>query len=138
MEFRSLHPSTIDPFGRFSTIPTINGYNYGYSIKLGSTSITRGAGPSNLGGGGYVRGVSYNIHVPPGPATEPYTMTYAYAMVLGKWHTYFQSATVDFSYTKNACRSTRLRIAQLFPANFQQCFRINGRGATLDSATANK
>src|SRR5450432_2723928 len=53
--------STIDPFGRFTTIPIINGYNYAYSIKLGSTAITRGSGPSNLGGGGYVRGVSYSI-----------------------------------------------------------------------------
>ncbi|MEJ0080482.1 MAG: hypothetical protein WDM78_05895 [Puia sp.] len=66
-----LTTSTIDPFGGFSTIPTINGYNYGYSIKLGSTSITRGAGPNNLGGGGYVRGVSYKIHVPPDQPRNP-------------------------------------------------------------------
>jgi hypothetical protein len=78
--------STIDPFGGFSTIPTINGYNYRYSIKLGSTAITRGIGPGNVGGGGYIRGVSYNIHVPPGAASVPSTMTYAYALVLKTVH----------------------------------------------------
>jgi hypothetical protein len=80
-----------DPFGNFPTIPTINGYAYRYSILLGSTSVsvhqngdpngqqnTQTSGPL----GGYVRGVSYLIDVPKGPPTVPYTMTYAYAMVL--------------------------------------------------------
>lgn len=71
---------TTDQYGNFKTIPTINGYVYTNSIKLGSTNISR----SNNGGtaGGYVRGVSYAISVPAGPSTVPYTMTYAYAMVL--------------------------------------------------------
>jgi gliding motility-associated-like protein len=81
-----------DPFGSFPVIPTINGYAYQYSILLGSTSVsnlptndqsngTQGI-PVNGPQGGYVRGISYLIHVPSGPPTLPYTMTYAYAMVL--------------------------------------------------------
>jgi hypothetical protein len=72
--------STIDPYGGFATIPKINGYQYTNSLKLGSTSITHNAGGGAAGG--YVRGVSMLISVPPGPTTVPYTMTYAYAMVL--------------------------------------------------------
>jgi gliding motility-associated-like protein len=83
----------IDAFGNFPTIPTINGYAYHYSILLGSTSVTErqandqsGIGspvvPVTSQQGGYVRGISYQISVPPGPPTLPYTMTYAYAMVL--------------------------------------------------------
>jgi hypothetical protein len=70
----------VDPFGGFPTIPMINGYAYDYSVLLGSTSVSVGGagGPQ----GGYVRGISYLIDVPPGPSTVPYTMTYAYAMVL--------------------------------------------------------
>src|ERR1700730_6467890 len=37
---------TTDAFGGFPTIPTINGYSYNYSVLLGSTSITRGTGPT--------------------------------------------------------------------------------------------
>ena len=62
-----------DLFGGFSIIPNINGYQYDYSISLGSTNVA-----SNPGG--FVRGIGYVINVPPG--TGPYTMTYAYAMVL--------------------------------------------------------
>jgi len=72
-------PST-DPFGGFPAIPTINGYKYGNSIVLGSTAVR--VASNGAGEGGYVRGVSMLITVPPGPITEPYTMTYAYAMVL--------------------------------------------------------
>jgi gliding motility-associated-like protein len=81
----------IDPFGGFQTIPTINGYPYQYSILLGSTSIAprqvsdaMAATVTTAGNlqGGYVRGIAYLINVPSGPATLPYTMTYAYAMVL--------------------------------------------------------
>jgi len=72
--------NVMDPYGGFPTIPKINGYQYTNSIQLGSTSITHSSGGAT--GGGYVRGVSYLINVPPGPTTVPYTMTYAYAMVL--------------------------------------------------------
>jgi len=77
-----------DAFGSFPMVPTINGYAYQYSILLGSTSvaehqITDQSNAANNGPlGGYVRGISYHINVPPGPSTLPYTMTYAYAMVL--------------------------------------------------------
>jgi hypothetical protein len=81
-----------DVFGGFPTIPTINGYAYHYSILLGSTSISnrrsQSADPNDPqqaqtgAQGGYVRGIRYLINVPPGPTTVPYTMTYAYAMVL--------------------------------------------------------
>ncbi|HJU45357.1 MAG TPA: gliding motility-associated C-terminal domain-containing protein [Chitinophagaceae bacterium] len=67
-----------DPYGGFTTIPTINGYSYNYSLLLGSTAV-RGGGQDR---GGYIRGISYAIQVPPGPPGEPYTITYAYAMVL--------------------------------------------------------
>jgi PKD-like domain/CHU_C Type IX secretion signal domain len=87
-----LSSSGTDPYGGFAMIPNINGYQYTNSILLGSTSVTHnggnGAGGGNTGSGGtgtrggYVRGVRYRINVPPGPVTEPYTMTYAYAMVL--------------------------------------------------------
>ncbi|MDR3713193.1 MAG: gliding motility-associated C-terminal domain-containing protein [Puia sp.] len=70
--------SGVDPFGGFATIPVINGYAYNYSLLLGSTSISHNSGAP----GGYTRGISYLINVPPGPAKLPYTMTYAYAMVL--------------------------------------------------------
>lgn len=86
-----------DEFGDFPVIPTIHGYAYQYSILLGSTSVTNhqvsdpsagspgspGSNPANNGPqGGYVRGIRYQIRVPDGPFTIPYTMTYAYAMVL--------------------------------------------------------
>ena len=84
-----------DAFGGFQTIPTINGYAYQYSILLGSTSVSdqptnepsnglpgTTVAPVNDPRGGYVRGVSYLINVPAGPSSLPYTMTYAYAMVL--------------------------------------------------------
>lgn len=75
-----------DPFGNFPLIPTINGYNYGYSVKLGSTATSweyRNANPGSTNNpGGFMRSISYTINVPAGPASTPYTMTYAYAMVL--------------------------------------------------------
>ncbi len=123
-----------DPFGLFPAIPTINGYAYNYSILLGSTAITRGNG-SPGSGGGYYRGVSYNIRVPPGPPTEPYTMTYAYAMVLenGTHISDYQpiiSATLRTPAGVILCAS---------PSYYLPTFNnvdISGRGATLDSATA--
>lgn len=129
-----LTTSQTDPFGLFPTIPTINGYAYNYSIRLGSTAITRGNGLPGSGGG-YYRGVSYNIRVPPGPATEPYTMTYAYAMVLenGTHISDYQpliSATLRTPAGVISCAS---------PSYFLPTFNnvdVSGRGATLDSAAA--
>ena len=72
-----------DPFGNFETIPTINGYSYHYSVRIGSTTINTAPGlqqDSSLGG--LFRGLGYTINVPAGPTTVPYVVTYAYAMVL--------------------------------------------------------
>jgi hypothetical protein len=69
-----------DPFGNFAAIPTINGYTYGTTVRLGSTIV---AGVNTVDtAGGYVRGLSYRFTVPPGPATVAYTLTYAYALVM--------------------------------------------------------
>jgi PKD-like domain/CHU_C Type IX secretion signal domain len=128
---------TNDPFGGFPTIPTINGYNYNYSILLGSTAITRGSGANGTSAGGYIRGVSYGIHVPPGPATEPYTMTYAYAMVLENGtHVSSQQPYISVTLKTPAGIITCASPNYLLPTfgNVTQ----GGRGATLDSATAKR
>lgn len=125
-----------DFFGGFPTIPTINGYQYNYSILLGSTSISRSnsnSGPS----GGYIRGVSYKINVPASPATQPYTMTYAYAMVLenGAHPSNNQplfSATLTTSDSIISCASPQYYLPTLGDGNPQ------GGGATLDSAAAKR
>ncbi len=134
---RVITSSSRDPFGNFPTIPTINGYAYNYSILLGSTAITRGNPNNGSGGGGYVRGVSYRIKVPPGPATEPYTMTYAYAMVLENGtHVSAQqpliSATLKTPAGIIACASPSYYLPTL--NNVTE----GGRGATLDSAAAKR
>src|SRR3954466_2029007 len=74
--------SSFDPFGNFSTIPVLNGYAYGYSIKIGSTATSWDLHSGSREPGGFTRAITYTIDVPPGPTTTPYTMTYAYAMVL--------------------------------------------------------
>ena len=127
--------SSTDLFGYFPTIPTINGYNYMYSIKLGSTAVTRNGG--NTGGGGYIRGISYNINVPPGPATEPYTMTYAYAMILENGsHVSRQQPLISVTLKTPDGIIECASPSYLLPTfgNVTE----GGRGATLDSATAIK
>jgi hypothetical protein len=128
-----LSTPTTDPYGGFQTIPRINGYQYTNSILLGSTSITHSS--QNGIGGGYVRGVSYLINVPPGPTTVPYTMTYAYAMVLenGTHNSNEQplfSATLIAGGQVVACASPRYFLPTLNNASSQD------NGATLDSALA--
>jgi hypothetical protein len=124
-----------DEFGGFPTIPTLNGYNYNYSILLGSTAIARNGGSN----GGYIRGVSYGIHVPPGPATEPYTMTYAYAMVLENGtHVSSQQPYISVTLRTPAGVITCASPNYLLPTFGNTGPLSNGRGATLDSATAKK
>src|ERR1035437_9785974 len=75
--------STTDLFGGFNTIPNINGYQYTNSVKLGSSANSHDYNLTNSSisnPGGFVRGISYTINVPAG--SGPYTMTYAYALVL--------------------------------------------------------
>ena len=74
--------SANDLYGGFPTIPTINGYAYNYSVKLGSNSTSYDLHSTSNNPGGFQRSITYLINVPAGPATVPYTMTYAYAMVL--------------------------------------------------------
>jgi len=128
-----LSTSGTDAYGKFATIPTINGYKYTNSILLGSTSITRSSGSGV--GEGYVRGVSYRINVPAGPPDEPYTMTYAYAMVLenGTHNSAQQplfSATLKTNDGVIACASPQYFLPTLNNADSR------GSGAVLDSALA--
>lgn len=75
-----------DLFGSFPMIPTINGYAYGYSVKMGSTAtsydLRTATGNANTNPGGFTRAITYTIDVPAGSPSIPFTMTYAYAMVL--------------------------------------------------------
>jgi hypothetical protein len=130
-----LGASSTDAYGGFSTIPKINGYQYTNSILLGSTSITRGA--SGGSEGGYVRGVTYRINVPPGSTTVPYTMTYAYAMVLenGSHNSNEQplfSATLRSNDSVITCASPQYFLPTLNNASSTDA------GATLDSALAKR
>lgn len=74
--------ASTDRFGSFPTIPTINGYAYGYAIKLGSTATSHDLNSASRNPGGFTRSITYTINVPAGPVSIPYTMTYAYALVL--------------------------------------------------------
>ena len=128
-----LSASSTDHFGGFATIPKINGYQYTNSVLLGSTSITR----SNTSGvqGGYIRGISYRINVPTSAVPQPYTMTYAYAMVLENG-THNSSQQPLFSATLKAhdsvvsCASPKYFLPTLDNAD------TRGTGAILDSAKA--
>ena len=124
--------NSTDPYGNFPTVPKINGYQYTQTIKLGSTSITHSAGGGS--GGGYVRGVSYRINVPPGSTTVPYTMTYAYAMVLENG-THNSNEQPLFQATLKTVDSV---ITCASPQYFLPTFgsRNNDIGAILDSAAA--
>jgi hypothetical protein len=82
-----------------------------------------------------VRGVSYRINVPPGPTTVPYTMTYAYAMVLenGSHNSNQQplfSATLRAGGSIVACASPKYYLPTFNNASERD------NGATLDSALA--
>jgi hypothetical protein len=128
-----------DEFGGFPTIPTINGYNYTYSILLGSTAISRNGGSNGAGAGGYIRGVSYGIHVPPGPATEPYTMTYAYAMVLENGtHQSSQQPYISVTLKGPNGVITCASPNYLLPTFGSGSLEGPNKGLTLDSATAKK
>ncbi|HEX6432234.1 MAG TPA: gliding motility-associated C-terminal domain-containing protein [Niastella sp.] len=127
-----------DPFGGFPTIPTINGYAYNYSIMLGSTATSRNLGTTSARPGGFTRAVTYTINVPNGPATVPYTMTYAYAMVLenGTHNSNEQplfKATLSTQTGIIACASPEYYLPTFNNASGGGS---GGTGATLDTATA--
>ena len=71
-----------DKYGTFPVVPVINGYSYGYSIQIGSDATSWDLHSNSASPGGFTRSVTYTINVPAGPVSVPYTMTYAYAMVL--------------------------------------------------------
>ncbi len=129
-------PAT-DPFGFFTTIPNINGYQYTNSAKLGSSSVSPGGG-SGGPSGGYIRGIKYLINVPTSNIVQPYTITYAYAMVLenGSHPTQNQplfTATlkaIGFRDSVIQCASPKYNLPTLGNGNG------NGTGATLDTAAA--
>ncbi|HWK02493.1 MAG TPA: gliding motility-associated C-terminal domain-containing protein [Puia sp.] len=126
--------SGTDAYGGFATIPKINGYQYTNSILLGSTNIT-GRSTTGTTQGGYIRGISYRINVPVSPATQPYTMTYAYAMVLenGSHNSDEQplfSATLSTNDSVITCASPQYYLPTKNNANTQ------GGGASLDTAAA--
>ncbi len=127
----------IDPFGSFPTIPIINGYAYGYSVLLGSTAVSRGNAGNGGNGveGGYTRGIRYNIKVPAGPPGEPYTMTYAYAMVLENG-THNSSNQPLFSATLKAHDSIITCASPSYYLPTSDNANTHGTGATLDTAEA--
>lgn len=124
-----------DYYGGFPTIPTINGYAYNYSIKLGSTATSFDLHATVPNPGGFARSVSYVINVPAGSAAVPYTMTYAYAMVLenGTHNSNEQplfKATLESSAGVITCASP-----QYYLPTFNNTG-SNSTGATLDTAAA--
>jgi gliding motility-associated-like protein len=127
-----------DHFGGFAIIPTINGYKYDYSVLLGSTTVSTGAGSGGGNPGGYIRGISYKISVPTSTSTQPYTMTYAYAMVLenGSHNSKEQpliSATLSTADSIVSCASPAYYLPTLDNASSP-----DGTDATLDTAAAIK
>lgn len=46
--------SSTDHFGKFPTIPTVNGYAYNYSIKLGSSTTSFDLNSGNRNPGGFI------------------------------------------------------------------------------------
>jgi gliding motility-associated-like protein len=129
----------VDLYGSFPTIPTINGYAYNYSVKIGSTATSYDLRASSGGGGstpgGFTRAISYVINVPAGSPSVPYTMTYAYAMVLenGTHNSSVQplfKATLQTKDSIISCASPQYYLPTFGNTSG------NGTGATLDSATA--
>lgn len=132
--------SGTDLYGGFATIPVINGYAYNYSIRLGSTATSHDLRTSVSNPGGFTRSVTYRINVPAGPQSVPYTMTYAYAMVLENG-THNSNQQPLFKATLSAKDSV---ITCASPQYYLPTFNNAGSGggggggigATLDSATA--
>lgn len=140
---RVITSSTSDQFGGFPTIPVINGYQYSNSVQLGSTATSHDLNNGiDRNPGGFARAISYTIDVPSGSAAEPYTVSYAYALVLenGTHNSNEQplfKATLQTLDSVISCASPKYYLPTLNDA------RSGGRGqggastgATLDSAAA--
>src|SRR6476646_2554275 len=134
---KAITTSTTDLYGGFQTIPVINGYSYGYSVQIGSTANSYDLNSTETNPGGFTRSITYNINVPAGPATVPYTMTYAYAMVLenGTHNSNEQplfKATLMANGSVITCASPQYYLPTLNDAGSGP----GNTGATLDSAAA--
>jgi len=134
-----INSSTRDAFGNFTTIPVINGYAYGSSILIGSTATSWDLHSTNREPGGFTRSVTYNVNVPAGPASVPYTMTYVYALVLenGTHNSNQQplfKATLTTSTGVITCASPSYYLPTLNDAT--QGTGQGLTGATLDTAAA--
>ncbi|MBL7739923.1 MAG: gliding motility-associated C-terminal domain-containing protein [Chitinophagaceae bacterium] len=127
-----------DLYGSFPTIPSINGYAYSYSLQIGSTATSWDLNSGSSNPGGFTRSVTYTINVPAGPASVPYTMTYAYALVLENG-THNSNQQPMFRATLNTPDSV---ITCASPQYYLPTFNNAGgggtgsTGATLDTATA--
>ena len=132
-----------DAFGGFQLIPTINGYSYGYSVKMGSTATSwdyrQSSTSASNNPGGFSRAITYTINVPAGPTSVPYTMTYAYAMVLENG-THNSNQQPLFKATLNTADSVvTCASPQYYLPTFNNAGGGSGSGstgATLDTATA--
>ncbi|THU40286.1 T9SS type B sorting domain-containing protein [Niastella caeni] len=129
--------STNDPYGFFPTIPTINGYTYNYSIMLGSTSTSRDLTSGGRSPGGFTRAISYTIDVPAGDPSIPYTMTYAYAMVLENGtHNSAEQPMFKATLTTSAGIITCASPEYFLPTFNNAPGGGTSTGATLDTAAA--
>ncbi len=126
-----------DLYGGFSTIPVINGNSYGFSVQIGSTATSFDLHSAINNPGGFKRSVTYLINVPAGSVTIPYTMTYAYAMVLenGTHNSNQQplfKATLSTPDSIITCASPQYYLPTFNNAGGGG----GGLGATLDTAAA--
>ncbi len=129
--------SSNDLYGGFPTIPVINGYSYGSSVKIGSNATSWDLHGNVPNPGGFTRSLTYIINVPAGPATVPYTMTYAYAMVLENG-THNSNEQPLFKATLNTPDSV---VTCASPQYYLPTFNnagggVGSTGATLDTAAA--
>lgn len=133
---RVITSSFNDLYGGFPTVPTINGYSYGYSVQLGSPSTSWDLHGTTPNPGGFTRAITYDITVPAGPNSVPYTMTYAYAMVLENG-THNSNEQPLFKATLRTVDSViTCASPQYYLPTFNNAGGSGGTGATLDTAAA--
>ena len=112
--------NSTDLYGGFPTVPTINGYAYAYSVKLGSNATSYDLHSTSSNPGGFSRSITYSINVPAGSTAIPYTMTYAHAMVLENGTHNPTSNPCSKPYPDNR-QYHHLCITPVLPPNVQQC-----------------
>ncbi|MCO5235263.1 MAG: gliding motility-associated C-terminal domain-containing protein [Chitinophagaceae bacterium] len=128
-----------DKYGGFSTIPTINGYTYNYAIKLGSDATSWDIRSNDRNPGGFVRSVTYVVNVPAGAPSDPYTMTYAYALILENGTHNSNQQPVFTATIKGPAGIITCASPSYYLPTFNNAGGGDSRastGATLDSATA--